>query len=196
MQGLSDGYFVAPYTIGNYLAQNELAPVNSTHEACQAVEQEVQTNIDKLMSIKGKRTVDSFHRELGKIVWEYCGMERNEAGLQQALEKLPVLREEFWQNVNVPGESGDLNQSLEKAGRVADFLEMGELMCYDALQRAESCGGHFRSESQTEEGEALRDDENFAYSAAWEYTGESNEPLLNKEMLTFEHVPLSQRSYK
>jgi len=136
------------------------------------------------------------HRELGKIVWEYCGMERNEAGLQQALEKLPVLREEFWQNVNVPGESGDLNQSLEKAGRVADFLEMGELMCYDALQRAESCGGHFRSESQTEEGEALRDDENFAYSAAWEYTGESNEPLLNKEMLTFEHVPLSQRSYK
>ena len=150
----------------------------------------------RLLEIKGTRTVDSFHRELGKIMWDKCGMARNAAGLREALARIPALREEFWRDVNVPGSANELNQALEKAGRVADFLELGELICRDALHREESCGGHFREEYQTEDGEALRDDEHFAYAAAWEYTGRDLEPRLHKEALTFEYVHLAQRSYK
>ena len=196
MQGLADGYFVAPHTVGNYLAQAKLDRVDPAHPVCQEVEAAVKERISRLLSINGKRTVDSFHRQLGQVLWEYCGMARNEAGLKTALQKIPQIRAEFWDNVKVPGESNNLNQALEMAGRVADFLELGELMCLDALHRSESCGGHFREESQTEEGEARRDDENFAYVAAWEYKGDEHEPALNKEPLTFEYVKLSQRSYK
>jgi succinate dehydrogenase / fumarate reductase flavoprotein subunit len=196
MQGLADGYFVAPHTMGNYLAQAQLDKVDPSHPACQEAEAAAAERINRLLSIKGKRTVDSLHRELGRVLWDYCGMARNKAGLKTALEKIPEIRAEFWENINVPGESGDLNQTLEKAGRVADFMELAELMCLDALHRAESCGGHFREESQTEEGEALRDDEQFAYVSAWQYSGEDKEPILNKEPLTFDYVPLSQRSYK
>ncbi len=196
MQGLADGYFVVPHTVGNYLAQASLNPVETTHSAFKEIEAEITGRIDRLLSINGKRTVDSFHRELGKLLWEYCGMARNEAGLKTALEKFPAIRAEFWENVKVPGENGNINQNLEMAGRVADFLELGELMCIDALHRTESCGGHFREESQTEEGEALRDDENFSYVAAWQYPGDGNGPILNKEPLEFEYVKLTQRSYK
>lgn len=150
----------------------------------------------RLLAINGKRTVASFHRELGKIMWDYCGMARNESGLKTALERIPELRAEFWRDVNVPGSDAELNQALERAGRVADFFELGELMCVDALHRTESCGGHFREESQTAEGEALRDDANFAYVAAWQYAGEGQRPVLDKEPLVFENVKLSQRSYK
>jgi succinate dehydrogenase / fumarate reductase, flavoprotein subunit len=156
----------------------------------------VTERTNRLLTVNGKRTVDSFHRELGKILWEYCGMGRSEAGLKKALELIPALREEFWQNVRVPGSGNDFNQNLEMAGRVADFLELGELIVIDALHRSESCGGHFREESQTEDGEALRDDENFAYVAAWQYSGDYAQPILNKEPLNFEYVALSQRSYK
>ncbi|HEU4329185.1 MAG TPA: fumarate reductase/succinate dehydrogenase flavoprotein subunit [Roseiflexaceae bacterium] len=196
MQGLADGYFVLPYTLPNYLAQATLEKVDVTHPAFRAVEQEVNGRVNQLLEIKGKRTVDSFHRELGKLMWDYCGMGRNDAGLKQALERIPEVRAEFWENVNVPGSGAELNQSLEKAGRVADFLELGELMCIDALHRGESCGGHFREESQTAEGEALRDDDNFSYVAAWEYTGPGKKPILHKESLEFEYVHPSQRSYK
>ena len=150
----------------------------------------------RLLAVKGKRTVDSFHRELGKIMWELCGMARTAEGLQKALQLIPPLRDEFWRNVNVPGSDVELNQALEKAGRVADFLELAELLCRDALHRNESCGGHFREEYQTPDGEALRDDQNFAYVAAWEYAGAGKDPVLNKEPLVFENVKLSQRSYK
>jgi succinate dehydrogenase / fumarate reductase flavoprotein subunit len=196
MQGLADGYFIIPYTIGNYLAQATLEQVDTNHQAFQAVEAAVTTHIKRLLEINGTRTPDSFHRELGRVMWDYCGMTRNEAGLKRALAKIPEIRAEFWENVKVPGDSNDLNQSLEMAGRIGDFLELAELMCIDALHRAESCGGHFREESQTEEGEALRDDDNFAYVAAWQFSGQDNEAILNKEPLTFEYVPLSQRSYK
>ena len=196
MQGLSDGYFVLPYTIGNYLAQTKLDKVSDSHTGVKEVETQVAAQVKQLLSIKGKRTVDSFHKELGHIVWEYCGMGRTEEGLRQALAKIPALRAEFWENVIVPGSGNDLNQALEKAGRVADFLELGELMCVDALNRTESCGGHFREESQTPDGEALRDDENFAYVAAWQYSGTDHAPILNKEPLNFEYVKLTQRSYK
>ena len=196
MQGLADGYFIIPYTMGNYLAQVKLNPVDPGHAAVKETEAEVLARINHLLSINGRRTVDELHRELGQLLWNYCGMGRNEAGLKTALQHIPELRAEFWENVKVPGESNDLNQSLEKAGRVADFLELAELMCLDALHRTESCGGHFREESQTEEGEALRDDDNFAYVAAWQYSGADNEPILNKEALHFEYVQLSQRSYK
>ncbi|MEM7034033.1 MAG: fumarate reductase/succinate dehydrogenase flavoprotein subunit [Chloroflexota bacterium] len=196
MQGLADGYFVLPYTIGNYLAQAQTDTVDTDHAAFQEATSEVNAKISRLLNIKGTRTVDSFHRELGRIMWEYCGMARNEQGLRKALELIPALKEEFWNNVRVLGDGDDLNQSLEKAGRVADFIELGELLCIDALNRAESCGGHFREESQTEEGEALRDDENFAYSAAWEYAGSDEAPILHKEPLQFNYVKLSQRSYK
>ncbi|MFZ4662592.1 MAG: fumarate reductase/succinate dehydrogenase flavoprotein subunit [Caldilineaceae bacterium] len=196
MQGLSDGYFIIPYTIGNYLAQTKLEAVNSSNDAVKEAVSQVDGRVNQLLSIKGKRTVDSFHKELGRIIWDYCGMGRNEAGLKHALERLPALRAEFWENVNVLGGKDELNQALEKAGRVADFLELGELMCIDALQRNESCGGHFREESQTPEGEALRDDDNYAYVAAWQYAGDGVAPILNKEPLSFEYVKLSQRSYK
>ncbi|HEU4641048.1 MAG TPA: fumarate reductase/succinate dehydrogenase flavoprotein subunit [Gemmatimonadaceae bacterium] len=196
MQGLADGYFVLPYTIGDYLGANKLAPVDVSHPAFRDAERQVAERTKRLLSIDGKRTVDSFHRELGKMMWDHCGMARNEAGLKFALQRIPEIREEFWRNVNVPGSDTELNQALEKAGRVADFLELAELICTDALHRRESCGGHFREESQTAEGEALRDDEHFAYVAAWEYTGEGSAPVLNKEPLDFENVHLAQRSYK
>jgi succinate dehydrogenase / fumarate reductase flavoprotein subunit len=196
MQGLADGYFVLPTTIGDYLAGAKLSPVDADAPEIAEAEADVAARLDKLLSIDGHRTVDSFHRELGHIMWDYCGMERSDEGLRKALDRIPELRREFWNEVKVPGAAATLNQSLEKAGRVADFLELGELMCLDALHRTESCGGHFRAESQTEEGEAMRDDENFAYAAAWEYTGPGQAPVLHKEDLTFEYVTPSQRSYK
>ena len=196
MQGLADGYFVLPYTIGNYLASTKLEPVSPDAPEVKAAVADVRARTEKLLAIKGKRTVASFHRELGRIMWEYCGMARDAAGLTKALELIPALREEFWQDVMVPGSGEDLNQTLEHAGRLADFLELGELMCRDALHREESCGGHFRTEYQTPDGEALRNDEQFAYVAAWEYTGDGNAPALNKEPLVFENIKLSQRSYK
>jgi succinate dehydrogenase / fumarate reductase flavoprotein subunit len=196
MQGLSDGYFIIPYTVGDYLAKAKPGKVDESHPAVREAVVAVQQNIDRLLSIKGKRTVDSFHRELGKIVWEYCGMSRTAQGLEKAIGEIRALREEFWQNVTVPGSGNDLNQSLEKAGRVADFFELAELMCIDARHRNESCGGHFREEYQTAEGEAQRDDEHFSYVAAWGYTGPDSAPALNKEPLEFEYVHPSQRSYK
>jgi succinate dehydrogenase / fumarate reductase, flavoprotein subunit len=196
MQGLSDGYFVIPYTIGNYLANNKLGKVEESNTEVRNAVACVNETIQKLLSIKGKRTVDSFHRELGRIMWEYCGMSRNAQGLEHAIGQIRELRDEYWQNVTVPGSGNDLNQSLEKAGRVADFLELGELMCIDALHRNESCGGHFREEYQTAEGEAQRDDEHFSYVAAWGYRGPGNQPDLIKEPLEFEYVHPSQRSYK
>jgi succinate dehydrogenase / fumarate reductase flavoprotein subunit len=196
MQGLADGYFIIPNTIGHYLASSKPAKVDASHAAFREAENAVTERTKTFLSIRGKRTVGSFHRELGKILWDYCGMSRNEAGLKLALDRIPRLREEFWRDVNVPGSGVELNQSLERAGRVADFLELGELMCIDALHRQESCGGHFREESQTPDGEALRDDANFSYVAGWEYAGEGRSPVLNKEPLVFENVKLSQRSYK
>jgi succinate dehydrogenase / fumarate reductase flavoprotein subunit len=194
MQGLADGYFVLPNTIGDYLAGAPAGDVPA--EAVAEAESGVRAQIDRLLSIDGDRTVDSFHRELGQIMWEHCGMERTEGGLRKALELIPALREEFWRRVKVPGDGEGLNQSLEKAGRVADFFELAELMCVDALHRAESCGGHFRGESQTEDGEAKRDDDNFAYVGAWEWAGQGEPPVLRKEALEFEYVKPSQRSYK
>ncbi|HEU5041888.1 MAG TPA: fumarate reductase/succinate dehydrogenase flavoprotein subunit, partial [Gemmatimonadales bacterium] len=196
MQGLADGYFILPSTLSDYLASSKLAKVDTAHEEFRRVEQEIGDLTRRFLSIQGKRTVDSFHRELGRIMWDRCGMARNAAGLREGLARIPELREEFWRNVNVPGSAAELNQALEKAGRVADFLELGELMCRDALHREESCGGHFREEHQTEDGEARRDDERFAYAAAWEYRGPGEEPRLHKEPLEFEYVHLAQRSYK
>jgi succinate dehydrogenase / fumarate reductase flavoprotein subunit len=196
MQGLSDGYFVLPATVPNYLATAKLQAVESSHRAFREVEEEVRRRTQALLKSDGRRTVDSFHRELGRLVWDHCGMARTEAGLRQALDKIPGLREEFHKNVRVLGSGEKLNQSLEKAGRVSDFLELAELMCTDALHRTESCGGHFRIESQTAEGEAQRDDTNFSYVAAWEWKGAGQAPALHKEPLNFEHVHLTQRSYK
>jgi succinate dehydrogenase / fumarate reductase flavoprotein subunit len=196
MQGLADGYFILPYTIGNYLAQSKLSQVSDTSPEAREALEGVQARVDKLLSIQGQRSPDSFHRELGKICWEYCGMARSADGLKEALRRIPALREEFWSNLRVPGTGSELNQNLEKAGRVADFLEFGELMCIDALQREESCGGHFRVEHQTPDGEAKRDDEHFTYVAAWEWSGTSGAPKLHKEQLEFEYVKPSQRSYK
>ncbi len=195
MQGLADGYFVLPYTIGDYIAGTKLAAVDTTHAAFAEAEASVRTQTEQLLSIGGKRTVDSFHKELGKIMWDYCGMARSREGLTKALELIPALKDEFWRNVNVPGSASSLNQSLEKAGRVADFIELGELMCRDALHREESCGGHFRVEYQ-EEGEAKRNDAEFAYVGAWEYAGAGNPPILNKEPLVYDNVHFSTRSYK
>lgn len=198
MQGLSDGYFVLPNTINDYLAGAFGFPAldESTPEVAEAL-RSTQERIDKLMSIDGNRSVDSFHKELGHIMWEYCGMERTEEGLKKAIGMIRELRKEFWSNVRIPGKSlGEMNQSLEKAGRVADFLELGELMCVDALHREESCGGHFRAESQTEEGEALRHDDEFLYVAAWEFGGEGGAPVLHKEDLIYNNIELKQRSYK
>jgi succinate dehydrogenase flavoprotein subunit len=196
MQGLSDGYFILPATVPNYLATAKLETVDPSHRAFQEVEEEVRRRTQALLTADGRRTVDSFHRELGKLMWDHCGMARSDSGLRQALGKIPELREEFHDNVRVLGTGEELNQSLEKAGRVADFLELAELMCTDALHRRESCGGHFRVESQTAEGEAQRDDANFSYVAAWEWTGLGQAPALHKEPLAFEYVHLAQRSYK
>jgi succinate dehydrogenase / fumarate reductase, flavoprotein subunit len=196
MQGLADGYFVIPYTLGNFFASHPKNRPAEDHPAFKQVEDEVKARTKKLLSIRGKRTVRDFHRELGKIMWEKCGMARNEQGLKKALEEIPALRQEFWENVNVLGDNNELNQALEQAGRVADFLEFGELMCYDALHREESCGGHFREEYQTEDGEALREDDKFSYVAAWEYKGVDSYPELNKEPLVYEEVRMATRSYK
>ena len=197
MQGLADGYFVIPYTICHYLASVGPGKCPGTdHDAFNSAEDNVRSLTRRLMATKGKRTVDSFHKELGNLMWEYCGMARNESGLKKALELIPALREEFWKNVNVPGEEGNLNQSLERAGRVADFLEVGELMCRDALERVESCGGHFREEHQYPDGEARRDDANFAHVAAWEYQGPDRAPVRHVEPLEYEEVKMVTRSYK
>lgn len=196
MQGLSDGYFIIPYTVGSYLATNTFKKVDASHNEVQKVVATVRQTTDRLLSIRGKRTVDSFHRELGKIVWDYCGMARTAQGLETAIGRIHSLREEFWQNVTVPGSGNDLNQSLEKAGRVADFFELAELMCIDARERNESCGGHFREEYQTPDGEARRDDERYSYVAAWGYHGPDSRPELTKEPLEFRYVHPSQRSYK
>ncbi len=196
MQGLADGYFILPYTIGDYLASTKFKAVDATHAAVKDAEREVSERTTKLLAIKGTRPVDEMHKERGKIMWEYCGMARNASGLKLALEKIPKLREEFWQQVIVPGDSDNFNQELEKAGRVADFLELAELIVQDALGREESCGCHFREEYQTEENEAKRNDEKYAYVAAWEFKGVGQPALLHKELLTFEYAKPSQRSYK
>jgi len=196
MQGLSDGYFILPATVPHYLATTQLPPVDEAHPVFRAAEEEVRQRTRALLGVDGRRTVDSFHRELGRLMWDNCGMARSDAGLRRVLDRIPQLRDEFRKNVRVIGTEEELNQSLEKAGRVADFLELAELMCLDALHRTESCGGHFRIESETAEGEARRDDTNFCYVGAWEWTGPGQAPVLHKEPLAFEHVHLAQRSYK
>ena len=199
MQGLADGYFVLPYTVGNYLGEQGIGAAGSVaadDPAFDAVEDAVKGRIDRLLSIQGKESGRSFHKRLGQIIWERCGMARSEDGLKTGIEEVRALRDEFWQNVKVPGAADELNPELERAGRVADFLEFGELMCRDALMRDESCGGHFRVEHQTEDGEAVRHDEDFAFSGVWEYTGDDSVPELHKEDLVFEEVELTTRSYK
>lgn len=196
MQGLADGYFVIPYTLAHYMASTPVPKVTTDHDAFKEAENNVQERINKMLAVKGSKTPRALHRELGRLLWDEVGMSRTDAGLKRALAKIPQLREEFWQNVSVPGDANNLNKNLEYAGRVADYLEFGELLALDALHRTESCGGHFREESQTPDGEAKRDDENFSYAAAWEYQGVGSAPTLHKEPLTFEHVKPSQRSYK
>jgi len=187
---------VLPYTLSHYLASNKLEKVAEDHPACRAAQSDVEARIKRLLSIRGKRTVDDLHRALGKILWEYCGMARNASGLQKALAMIPALREEFWQTAIVPGANEEFNQSLERAGRVADFFELAELMALDALERQESCGAHFREEYQTPDGEAQRDDEHYSYVAAWQYAGDNARPVLHKEPLAFEYCVPTQRSYK
>ncbi|MEQ1749178.1 MAG: FAD-binding protein, partial [Prosthecobacter sp.] len=196
MQGLADGYFVIPTTVAPYLVTQTPGGVTTEHPEFQKALEDARGRTNRLLNVKGKRSVDSFHRELGLLVWDKCGMARDKAGLAEALRRIPELREEFWSNVRVPGSGSAANPELEKAGRVADFMEFAELLCQDAQHREESCGGHFRSEHQYPDGEAKRDDDNFCYAAAWEYTGDLSKPKLNKEALTFEEVHLSVRSYK
>ncbi|HSG49179.1 MAG TPA: FAD-binding protein, partial [Longimicrobiales bacterium] len=196
MQGLADGYFVIPMTIGNFLAQTTPGAVDTNHPSFTEVEQAVEDRLGSLLAVGGTRTVDSFAIELGRVMWDECGMERTAGGLKKAIARIGELREAFWKDVRVLGRADDLNQELEKAGRTADFLEFAEVMCYDALARDESCGAHYRPEHTTEDGEAKRDDENFAHVSVWEFTGVGVEPKLHKEPLTFENVQLSQRSYK
>jgi succinate dehydrogenase / fumarate reductase flavoprotein subunit len=196
MQGLADGYFIAPHTLGHYFATTKKFRPSTDHAEFKKAAIEVEARLKRLLSIRGKRTPTSLHRELGKLLWDKCGMARNEAGLKQALQRIPELREEFWRNVNVTGEGMELNQALEMAGRIADYMEFAELLCTDALMRRESCGGHFREEYQTEDGEALRDDDHFAFVAAWEHQGEQRPPLLHREELVYGEVKMTQRSYK
>ena len=196
MQGLADGYFVIPYTIGHYFASHKANRPPTSDAEFKKAEENLRTMTKQFLSINGKRTVNSFHRELGKIMWDHCGMARNEQSLNTALKRIPELRQEFWENMKVTGSGEELNQTLEHAGRVADFMEFAELLCTDALMRRESCGGHFRTEFQTEEGEAKRDDDNFAFVGAWEYQGPGKAPLLHKEPLVYDEVKMSQRSYK
>jgi succinate dehydrogenase / fumarate reductase flavoprotein subunit len=196
MQGLADGYFILPYTIGDYLAQARPGPVDTSHPAFRDVENEVKRRTERLLGVRGSLSVDALHRELGHVMWNQCGMARNRAGLEDAIDKIRALRDRFWKDVSVTGRGEDLNQALEKAGRVADFMEFAELMCLDALRREESCGGHFREEHQTLDGEAKRDDARFSHVSAWEWTGAGNEPRLHQESLAFEYVHLAQRSYR
>jgi succinate dehydrogenase / fumarate reductase flavoprotein subunit len=196
MQGLADGYFILPYTIGDYLARGKPPQLDPTHAEVRRVTDEVRGRLERLLGARGKRSTDSFHRELGRILWDRCGMSRNRQGLLQAIEQIAALRDRFWADVLVPGQGANLNPSLEHAGRVADFFELAELMCRDAVEREESCGGHFREEHQTEDGEARRDDERFRHVAAWEFSGEGTPPLRHVEPLEFHHVALAQRSYK
>ena len=196
MQGLADGYFVLPYTIGHFLAQNGPQSHATDTSEFKGAEEGVTDRLNKLLNVNGKRSSDSFHRELGLLIWDKCGMARDREGLEEARRKLPEIREEFWNNVSVPGSGASLNQSLEKAARVADFLEFADVMLLDALDREESCGGHFRVEHQTEEGEARRNDEDYSYVAAWEFNGVGVDPTLHKEELTFRYVKPTQRSYK
>ncbi|RYD88653.1 MAG: FAD-binding protein, partial [Sphingobacteriales bacterium] len=196
MQGLADGYFVIPYTLGDYLATTGPKPVDINHPAFEQTKRDVLAYVNKLLALKGNKTAIEYHRELGHIMWEYCGMARTDEGLRKAKTLIQALKADFWVNAIVTGENEELNASLERAGRIADFIELGELMIDDALMRRESCGGHFRLESQTEEGEALRDDENFAFVAAWEFKGENQPEELHKEELVFENVKLAQRNYK
>jgi succinate dehydrogenase / fumarate reductase flavoprotein subunit len=196
MQGLADGYFVIPYTLGDYLATIGPKAVDKNHPAFEKTKLEAKAYIDKLLALNGNKTVAEYHRDLGHIMWEYCGMARTEEGLTKALGLIKELKADFWKNAIVTGENEEFNLALERAGRVADFIELGELMVTDALMRRESCGGHFRLESQTEEGEALRDDNNFAFVAAWEFKGENQPEELHKEELVYENVKLTQRSYK
>jgi succinate dehydrogenase / fumarate reductase flavoprotein subunit len=196
MQGLADGYFIIPYTIGHYLASNPLPKITTDHDAFKEAADSAQAQINRMLAIKGNRTIREIHRELGRIMWDDVGMARTEASLTRALAAIPKLRDEFWDSVSVPGSNDNMNQSLEYAGRVADYLEFAELLTLDALQRRESCGGHFREESQTPDGEALRDDEHFMYVAAWEFKGVGKPPELHKETLQFDEVHPSQRSYK
>jgi succinate dehydrogenase / fumarate reductase flavoprotein subunit len=196
MQGLADGYFILPYTIGDYLAGTTLEAVDASHAAFREAEQRVSERVGALLSINGARSVDSFHKELGLLLWEECGMARARGGLEEALQRIPAIRAEFWENVRVPGSAPTLNQSLEKAGRVADFLEFAEVMCLDALNREESCGGHFRVEHQTDDGEAKRDDEHFTHASVWQHTGDGQAPALHQEPLDFEFEKMATRSYK
>lgn len=197
MQGLADGYFVIPYTIGNYLSGEIFTKAISTdHPAFEAAEKSARDTIQRLLNVKGSRTVDDFHKELGKIMWDYCGMARNAEGLTKAIDLVRNLRSEFWKDVKVPGKADEMNQELEKACRLADFMELGELMIRDALNREESCGAHFRTEYQTEDGEALRRDDAYSYVSAWQFQGIDNEPILNKEPLSYESIKLAVRSYK
>jgi succinate dehydrogenase / fumarate reductase flavoprotein subunit len=197
MQGLADGYFVIPYTISNYLASQKPDQRPKTdHAAFKEAEDSVTASTRRMLKSRGKRTVQSFHKELGRIMWEFCGMARTDAGLRKGLQQIPALREEFWKSVNVPGSEAEMNQSLERAGRVADYLELAELMCLDALERRESCGGHFREEYQYPDGEARRDDENFSHAAVWEYQGAGKPPVRNQEPLVYEEVKMVTRSYK
>jgi succinate dehydrogenase / fumarate reductase flavoprotein subunit len=196
MQGLADGYFVAPSTLPNYLASTPLPKVSTDHDAFREAEHTVQAKLDRLVAVKGTKTPREIHRTLGKLLWDKVGMGRTDAGLKEALARIPGLREEFWANVSVPSSGVEMSQVLEYAGRVADYLELGELIALDALERRESCGGHFREEYQTPDNEALRDDEHFAHAAAWEYAGEGRLPIRNAESLTFEYVKPGQRSYK
>jgi len=196
MQGLADGYFVIPYTLADYLANNKLAPVATDHAAFADAESAARASIDKLLAVNGTRSVLDFHKDLGKIMWDKVGMSRTAAGLKEALGEVRGLREQYWRDVKVVGAAQDLNKNLEHALRVADYMEFGELLIRDALHRSESCGGHFREESQTPEGEAQRDDQSFSYVAAWEYKGPDNEPVMHTEPLTFDFVEVKQRSYK
>jgi succinate dehydrogenase / fumarate reductase flavoprotein subunit len=196
MQGLADGYFVIPYTLGGYLGAEKLEKVDVEHAAFADAEREADERIQALLNVKGKRTVDDIHRELGHVMWNHCGMERNAEGLAEARRRIPEIRDAYWQTVNVPGSAGDLNNALERANRVADYLEFAQLMVQDADYRSESCGGHFRSESQTEEGEALRKDDEFSHVAAWEFKGVGQDAALHREELSFEYAKPSQRSYK
>jgi succinate dehydrogenase / fumarate reductase flavoprotein subunit len=196
MQGLADGYFIAPYTVANYVAAATLPKLSTDHAAFQEAAANSQARIDRILNVKGKRTMRQFHRELGRIMWDYVGMARNEPGLRTAIESIRTLRDEFWKDVTVPGEKSNMNPALDYAGRVADYMEFAELLALDALHRNESCGGHFREEFQTPDGEARRDDEGYSYVAAWEFTGVGAQPVLHKEPLEFQEVHPSQRSYK